>query len=363
MQSRKEFFTKKNFDNQSLEDCDLFDDKNKFVKENSDCIEDRILNTAKNSSEENLEIFNCFASKPTNSKVENDQHVDSEYRQFEKLKEKIVANEFNNDKKLNNGCQFPLKYDNNSNQRDFYYLNGKSEAINRNEINRNEINRNEINRNETNRNEINRNEINRNLNGLERINDYKNDNHTNKFYKELHQNNFLLTNVNQRRIHYDFNNIEYHFINDRKQINMNMKLVDETVVNSDNLGNYNKFLKNSLYEQQNYDTFLQKYWNSYSEESYKYQNIVYPAFQTRGHVYRTIKSREKRGECGDIKGGKICDFCKTTVTTLWRKSNDWILCNACGLYYKAHGVKRPAFLLSNFIKRRKKRSKNHTFMN
>ncbi|KAI9357078.1 iron transporter biosynthesis regulating transcription factor, partial [Zopfochytrium polystomum] len=37
-----------------------------------------------------------------------------------------------------------------------------------------------------------------------------------------------------------------------------------------------------------------------------------------------------------------CSNCNVTSTPLWRKgANDAILCNACGLYYKLHGVNRP----------------------
>jgi hypothetical protein len=43
-----------------------------------------------------------------------------------------------------------------------------------------------------------------------------------------------------------------------------------------------------------------------------------------------------------------CSNCSTTSTPLWRRSsNGEILCNACGLFYKLHGVIRPISRKSN----------------
>ncbi|KAI8884993.1 hypothetical protein K501DRAFT_284564 [Backusella circina FSU 941] len=48
-----------------------------------------------------------------------------------------------------------------------------------------------------------------------------------------------------------------------------------------------------------------------------------------------------------------CSNCDTTTTPLWRRDPyQNPLCNACGLFYKLHGVQRPLCLKTNVIKKR-----------
>ncbi|KAJ3329663.1 hypothetical protein HDU76_007444 [Blyttiomyces sp. JEL0837] len=53
-----------------------------------------------------------------------------------------------------------------------------------------------------------------------------------------------------------------------------------------------------------------------------------------------------------------CTNCETTTTPLWRRNAQGDpLCNACGLFYKLHGVVRPITMKSNVIRKRNRGKK------
>ncbi|KAJ2450965.1 Sodium- and chloride-dependent GABA transporter 1 [Coemansia sp. RSA 2336] len=53
----------------------------------------------------------------------------------------------------------------------------------------------------------------------------------------------------------------------------------------------------------------------------------------------------------------VCTNCSTTTTPLWRRDPEGKpLCNACGLFFKLHGVTRPLSLKTNVIKKRNRSS-------
>ena len=56
--------------------------------------------------------------------------------------------------------------------------------------------------------------------------------------------------------------------------------------------------------------------------------------------------------------GLCCTNCGITNTTLWRRNNEGEpVCNACGLYFKLHGVNRPLAMRKDGIQTRKRKPK------
>lgn len=70
-----------------------------------------------------------------------------------------------------------------------------------------------------------------------------------------------------------------------------------------------------------------------------------------------------------VKGGKggagmarrvdlSCTNCGTQTTTIWRRNmKGEMVCNACGLYYKLHGIDRPHTMRRDTIHTRRRRPK------
>lgn len=57
--------------------------------------------------------------------------------------------------------------------------------------------------------------------------------------------------------------------------------------------------------------------------------------------------------------GLSCSNCHTSTTTLWRRNSEGEpVCNACGLYYKLHGVHRPLAMKKDGIQTRKRKPKS-----
>lgn len=54
---------------------------------------------------------------------------------------------------------------------------------------------------------------------------------------------------------------------------------------------------------------------------------------------------------------QTCSNCKTNVTSLWRRNGDDLVCNACALYRKLHGVARPPELKNDHVRKRKRSAK------
>ena len=71
-----------------------------------------------------------------------------------------------------------------------------------------------------------------------------------------------------------------------------------------------------------------------------------------------VKQGERKSSNLEKRGDTVCSNCGTGTTTLWRRIREGscIVCNACGLYYKVHGVDRPVHLKKDNIQTRKRKS-------
>ncbi|XP_072144880.1 uncharacterized protein [Dermacentor andersoni] len=57
--------------------------------------------------------------------------------------------------------------------------------------------------------------------------------------------------------------------------------------------------------------------------------------------------------------GLTCSNCSTSTTSLWRRNNAGEpVCNACGLYFRLHGVNRPLAMKKDSIQTRKRKPKS-----
>ncbi|XP_076254859.1 uncharacterized protein LOC143192916 isoform X3 [Rhynchophorus ferrugineus] len=73
----------------------------------------------------------------------------------------------------------------------------------------------------------------------------------------------------------------------------------------------------------------------------------------------STSASQRAPESGVRRTGVSCANCKTVNTTLWRRNNQGEpVCNACGLYFKLHGVSRPISMKKEGIQTRKRRPKN-----
>ncbi|XP_073984848.1 uncharacterized protein isoform X2 [Rhodnius prolixus] len=68
--------------------------------------------------------------------------------------------------------------------------------------------------------------------------------------------------------------------------------------------------------------------------------------------------RQPRRLSASRRAGVTCTNCSTSATSLWRRNTQGEpVCNACGLYFKLHGVNRPLAMKKDSIQTRKRKPK------
>lgn len=142
--------------------------------------------------------------------------------------------------------------------------------------------------------------------------------------------------------------------------------------------NINRSNLNSQYQRSNYenDDYYAKCEYNYSPVDYNVQNDFQRTYDSWSNLYRsmsnTVGHNESLYENEQLfMNGKnnfnlsygasepTCAHCSTTETSLWRRLEGNTVCNACGLYFKMHGVKRPLTLKRFTIKKRKRTGKRN----
>lgn len=91
------------------------------------------------------------------------------------------------------------------------------------------------------------------------------------------------------------------------------------------------------------------------------KNSVSASMNTLNQVASSSLSASNPSPTSSSTNQPICENCFTTTTPLWRKTSDnRLLCNACGLFFKLHGVIRPPTVNPN---NQHNKSKNTNIIN
>lgn len=77
-----------------------------------------------------------------------------------------------------------------------------------------------------------------------------------------------------------------------------------------------------------------------------------------GGKQNTMTTNNNKGGNTQQSKDMSCTNCGTTTTTIWRRNvKGEMVCNACGLYFKLHGVNRPHTMRRDTIHTRRRRPK------
>lgn len=93
--------------------------------------------------------------------------------------------------------------------------------------------------------------------------------------------------------------------------------------------------------------------NSKTLLSSESSEIVKQAIRIEASHQYTIEEQQKIQICDNHS----CVNCFTNITSLWRRYQGKLICNACSLYQKLHGRPRPISFKTNEIKKRNRRQK------
>ncbi|EFA04529.1 serpent [Tribolium castaneum] len=78
----------------------------------------------------------------------------------------------------------------------------------------------------------------------------------------------------------------------------------------------------------------------------------------RAPALHTTEEKSSRRLSASRRVGLTCTNCHTSTTSLWRRNTvGEPVCNACGLYFKLHGVNRPLAMKKDSIQTRKRKPK------
>ncbi|XP_017768691.1 PREDICTED: transcription factor GATA-4-like isoform X3 [Nicrophorus vespilloides] len=97
----------------------------------------------------------------------------------------------------------------------------------------------------------------------------------------------------------------------------------------------------------------------YKNYSYAYNNVGV----VKPHLHSNEEKTSRRLSASR-RVGLTCSNCHTSTTSLWRRNTlGEPVCNACGLYFKLHGVNRPLAMKKESIQTRKRKPKGSKDVN
>ncbi|XP_003425585.1 box A-binding factor [Nasonia vitripennis] len=110
-------------------------------------------------------------------------------------------------------------------------------------------------------------------------------------------------------------------------------------------------------EYQHHDSMLEEQAHDFTAWSHKIKGKLQQD-QKPVAMDQSIVVGGNGGNSGAKKVDMSCTNCGTMTTTIWRRNmKGEMVCNACGLYYKLHGVNRPVAMRRDTIHTRRRRPK------